>query len=123
MSEVKLVKHVIDSSTSSKPIFYVLDTNVLIHDPTSILNFDEHHVVIPITVLEELDSLKSGRHAVAADCRQAIRELDKLLGRASPRDVELGVPIQRIEGCAANGKLSVLMTEAPEDYVVLPTHL
>ncbi len=123
MSEVKLVKDSIDSSTSSNPIFYVLDTNVLIHDPTSILNFDEHHVVIPITVLEELDSLKSGRHAVAADCRQAIRELDKLLGRASSRDVETGVPIQRIEGCETNGLLSVLMTETPDDYVVLPAHL
>ena len=42
---------------------YVLDTNVLIHDPTSILNFEEHQVIIPITVLEELDQLKSSKHA------------------------------------------------------------
>jgi PhoH-like ATPase len=82
MGEVKLVEHSNDSITSSNPVFYVLDTNVLIHDPTSILNFDEHHVVIPITVLEELDSLKSGRPSIAADCRQAIRELDQQLGRA-----------------------------------------
>ena len=51
MSEVKLVSHSIDSSTSTNSIFYVLDTNVLIHDPTSILNFDEHQVVIPITAI------------------------------------------------------------------------
>lgn len=123
MSEVKLVKTSVDSNTSSIPIFYVLDTNVLIHDPTSILNFDEHHVVIPITVLEELDSLKGSRQAIAADCRQAIRELDKLLGRASPNEVESGVAIQRGEEGEKSGRLSVLMTETPGNLVMLPTHL
>jgi PhoH-like ATPase len=123
MSEVKLVKDSIDSKTSSNPIFYVLDTNVLIHDPTSILNFDEHHVVIPITVLEELDSLKGGRHAIAADCRQAIRELDRQLGRASPVEVENGVGIQRAETGKTLGILSVMMTETPDNMVLLPTHL
>ena len=123
MSEVKLVKNSIDSGTSSNPIIYVLDTNVLIHDPTSILNFDEHHVVIPITVLEELDSLKSGRQAIAADCRQAIRELDKLLGRASASDVENGVAIERGENAEKSGSISVLMVKTPENLVMLPTHL
>lgn len=123
MSEVKLVKSSIENSSSPQPIFYVLDTNVLIHDPTSILNFDEHHVVIPITVLEELDSLKSGRQSIAADCRQAIRELDKLLGRASPNEVEVGVTIPRHDGAESMGTLSVLMTEVPDNLVMLPTHL
>ena len=72
---------------------YVLDTNVLIHDPNALLNFEEHDVIIPMTVLEELDSLKSGKQAVAADCRQAIRNIDKLLGDASPGEIEKGVPI------------------------------
>jgi len=123
MSEVKLVKSAIESIASPQPIFYVLDTNVLIHDPTSILNFHEHHVVIPITVLEELDSLKSGRQSIAADCRQAIRELDKLLGRASPDAVEAGVSIPRQHGTGGSGTLSVLMTEMPDNLVMLPTHL
>ncbi len=126
MSEVKLVKNPIDSGTCSNPICYVLDTNVLIHDPTSILNFDEHHVVIPITVLEELDSLKSGRQSIAADCRQAIRELNKQLGRASPDEVESGVKIDRggeSGGAGKSGSLSVLMTQTPENLVMLPTHL
>ncbi len=75
---------------------YVLDTNVLIHDPNALLNFEEHDVIIPMTVLEELDSLKSGKQTVAADCRQAIRNIDKLLGDASPpKDIEKGVPILR----------------------------
>ena len=51
---------------------YILDSNVLIHDPNSILNFEEHRVLIPMTVLEELDKLKNGKQTIAADCRQAI---------------------------------------------------
>ena len=55
---------------STQPTLYVLDTNVLIHDPNALLNFQEHHVAIPMTVLEELDKLKTGKHTVAAECRQ-----------------------------------------------------
>ncbi|MDX1590228.1 MAG: PIN domain-containing protein, partial [Oleiphilaceae bacterium] len=40
----------------SQTKMFVLDTNVLIHDPTALLNFEEHDVVIPMTVLEELDA-------------------------------------------------------------------
>ena len=47
--------------SSNQPILYVLDTNVLIHDPNALLNFEEHHVAIPMTVLEELDKLKAGK--------------------------------------------------------------
>ena len=123
MGEAKIVGQEIDSSISSSPVFYVLDTNVLVHDPTAVLNFDEHHVVIPITVLEELDSLKSGRHSIAADCRQAIRELDKQLGQASPSEVSAGVPIQRCDSASRGGTLSVLMTEIPDNVIELPTHI
>ena len=65
---------------ATQPTLYVLDTNVLIHDPNALLNFQEHQVAIPMTVLEELDQLKAGKHSVAAECRQAIRLIDKLLG-------------------------------------------
>ena len=87
---------------------YVLDTNVLIHDPTSILNFEEHQVIIPITVLEELDQLKSSKHAYAADCRSAIRKIDEVIGSASPEDIAKGVVIQRNNG-QSFGRLAVLM--------------
>lgn len=70
--------------SSNQPILYVLDTNVLIHDPNALLNFEEHHVAIPMTVLEELDKLKTGKHTIAAECRQAIRLIDQTLGDASP---------------------------------------
>ncbi len=123
MADVKLVSPSQVLPETESPIFYILDTNVLIHDPTAIKNFDEHHVIIPMTVLEELDKLKSGKVAVAADCRQAIREIDNILGRALPQDVEFGVPIPRGKKLKPCGSLSVLMTETPENVVLLPTHL
>jgi len=113
---VKVVKH-----PDTRPITYVLDTNVLIHDPNALLNFEEHHVVIPMTVLEELDRLKSGKQAHAADCRQAIRAIDDILGKASPAEIERGVPIKRGEKSAPLGKLSILMNQSGENITSLPT--
>ncbi|BES72541.1 PhoH family protein [Marinobacter nanhaiticus D15-8W] len=102
---------------------YVLDTNVLIHDPNALLNFEEHDVIIPMTVLEELDSLKSGKQAVAADCRQAIRNIDKLLGDASPKNIERGVPIVRARKAEPLGTLSILMSAEHTGSHSLPEHL
>ncbi len=102
---------------------YVLDTNVLIHDPNALLNFEEHDVILPMTVLEELDSLKSGKQAVAADCRQAIRNIDKLLGDASPKDIEQGVPIVRGKKAKPLGRLSILMSTGNIGSHSLPEHL
>jgi PhoH-like ATPase len=102
---------------------YVLDTNVLIHDPNALLNFEEHDVILPMTVLEELDSLKSGKQAVAADCRQAIRSIDKLLGDASPGEIEKGVPIVRARKAKPLGTLSILMSTGHTGNRSLPEHL
>lgn len=88
---------------------YVLDTNVLIHDPNSLLNFEEHRVIIPMTVLEELDKLKSGQSALAADCRAAIRLIDQILGDADPDTIRAGVPIPRDAARTKLGTMSVLM--------------
>ncbi len=106
-------------SHSTQPTLYVLDTNVLIHDPNAILNFQEHHVALPMTVLEELDKLKSGKHTVAAECRQAIRLIDKVLGEASPEEIAQGVPIQRGKSGPC-GLLSILMTRHIEPATCLP---
>ncbi|TBU93492.1 PhoH family protein [Stutzerimonas kirkiae] len=106
---------------ATRPTIYVLDTNVLLHDPNALLNFQEHQVAIPLTVLEELDQLKTGKHSVAAECRQVIRLIDKVLGKASPEEVENGVPIVR-DGGESRGSLSILMRQAsiahglPEDH-------
>ncbi|WP_404368718.1 PhoH family protein [Marinobacter sp.] len=102
---------------------YVLDTNVLIHDPNALLNFEEHDVIIPMTVLEELDGLKSGKQSVAADCRQAIRTIDRLLGDASPKEIERGVPIVRALKSEPLGTLSILMSTEHNGAHALPEHL
>ena len=74
---------------------YVLDTNVLLHDPLAIYAFAEHKVVIPMTVLEELDVIKDRRDKdVSREARVAINTIDKIVGDASPRELQAGVPIR-----------------------------
>ncbi len=55
---------------------FVLDTNVLIHDPEAFLNFADNDVVLPITVIEELDKLKRGNGEIPYSARQALRLID-----------------------------------------------
>ena len=55
---------------------FVLDTNVLMHDPSALYRFDEHDIFIPMVVLEELDGAKVGNSEVARNARQASRTLD-----------------------------------------------
>ncbi len=60
---------------------FVLDTNVLLHDPTSLFRFQEHDIYLPILVLEELDAHKKGNSETARNARQASRFLDELINR------------------------------------------
>jgi PhoH-like ATPase len=64
-------------SASSKKVF-VLDTNVLLHDPMSICHFQEHDIVIPIVVIEEIDTFKKDQTEVGRNARTVSRQLDKL---------------------------------------------
>jgi PhoH-like ATPase len=57
---------------------FIIDTNVILHDSTSIHHFDEHDIIIPIPVLEELDQFKKGSQIINYHARQFVRELDKL---------------------------------------------
>lgn len=71
------------SATSSRPAateikHFVLDTNVLMHDPDSLFVFEEHEVVIPLTVIEELDRNKRADGENGRNAREAIRHLDRL---------------------------------------------
>jgi len=72
---------------------FVLDTNVLLHDPMSVFNFHEHEVVIPMTVLEELDDIKDRKKNVAAEARSAIRMIDEVLGQSTSEAIAKGVEI------------------------------
>jgi PhoH-like ATPase len=55
---------------------YVLDTNVLVHDPEALLRFQEHEIVLPIAVIEELDGLKRGHGEIPTSVRHALRLID-----------------------------------------------
>ena len=61
---------------------FILDTNVLMHDPTALFRFDEHDVYLPMVVLEELDRGKKGLSEVSRNVRQVSRFLDELLLQA-----------------------------------------
>ena len=76
----------------SKRLF-VVDSNVLMHDPSSLFRFQEHDIFVPMMVLEELDNNKKGRTEVARNARQASRFLDELLSGASHAQIEQGLPL------------------------------
>ena len=61
---------------------FVLDTNVLMHDPTSLFRFEEHDLFIPMATLEELDGNKRGMSEVSRNARQASRFLDEIVSVA-----------------------------------------
>lgn len=72
---------------------YVLDTNILLHEPLAFLSFKEHDVVIPMTVLEELDYIKDSKKDVARDARVSIRAMEDILQDASPEEMTRGVSL------------------------------
>ncbi|RUO24311.1 ribonuclease [Aliidiomarina minuta] len=87
---------------------YVLDTNILLHEPLAFLNFDEHNVIIPMVVLEELDNIKDRQKDVSRDARVAIRALEEALHDATPEQITEGVPLTRVSGeHQAVGHLSI----------------
>ncbi len=89
---------------------FVLDTNVLMHDPMSLFRFEEHDVFLPMIVLEELDGHKKGMTEVARNARQTSRSLDALAA-AQGFDMTLGLPLSTTGYSDAQGKL-FFQTEA-----------
>jgi PhoH-like ATPase len=86
---------------------FVLDTNVLMHDPTSLFRFDEHDIYLPMITLEELDGHKKGMSEVSRNVRQVSRELDALAGGpdGSKLHAEDGIPLAKTGHREAGGKL------------------
>ena len=74
---------------------FVLDTNVLMHDPSSLFRFHEHDIVIPLQVLEELDAAKKGQTEVSRNVRQVSRTLDQLL-REAGQDLSEGIALHAV---------------------------
>jgi len=83
---------------------FVLDTNVLMHDPTAIFRFAEHDIFLPMVVLEELDRGKKGMSEVARNVRQVSRFLDDLMSHTTAEQISSGLPL-----------VGALNVETPED--------
>jgi PhoH-like ATPase len=83
---------------------FVLDTNVLMHDPMCLFQFEEHDVYLPMIVLEELDSHKKGMTEVARNARQTSRSLDALAANPGA-DMQQGLPLAATGHVEAGGKL------------------
>src|SRR3954468_23063311 len=76
---------------------FVLDTNVLMHDPTAIFRFDEHDIFIPMIVLEELDANKKGVSEASRNVRQVSRFLDELMANAGQAEIDKGIALPAFE--------------------------
>ena len=83
---------------------FVLDTNVLLHDPTSVYRFEEHDVFLPIMTLEELDNNKKGMSEVSRNARQVTRTLDEIVS-SHTEGIENGIDLAGPSKKLASGKL------------------
>lgn len=84
---------------------FVLDTNVLMHDPTSLFRFEEHDIYLPMITLEELDNHKKGMSEVARNARQISRSLDALVNDIAEGAIDLGIPLSKLGNKDAKGRL------------------
>ncbi|HAY10475.1 MAG TPA: ribonuclease, partial [Thauera sp.] len=97
-------------AAAPKTKLFVLDTNVLMHDPTSLYRFEEHDIYVPIMTLEELDNNKKGTTELARNTRQASRLLDEIVS-AAPNGIDAGIALDQASRGMATGRL-YLQTEA-----------
>jgi PhoH-like ATPase len=105
-SELKAesVSAVVSKKKLSAQKLFVLDTNVLMHDPMCLFRFEEHDIFLPMIVLEELDSNKKGMTEVARNARQTSRTLDALVG-ISNSDISTGLDLSSTGHKDVGGKL------------------
>ncbi len=104
---------------------YVLDTNVLMHDPTAIYRFEEHDVFLPMTVLEELDHGKKGTSEAARNARQVSRFINELIENHGSGGIEQGLKLQRPKELKLrkNGGIGRLLFEIREAPAALPARM
>src|SRR5690606_2211274 len=86
---------------------YVLDTNVLMHDPTALFKFEEHDVYLPMQVMEELDKAKKGTSEASRNARQVSRFLNELIEADPNHDITDGLPLAQPKGLQLRGARSV----------------
>ncbi|HSM12270.1 MAG TPA: PIN domain-containing protein, partial [Lysobacter sp.] len=92
--------------TKSKRI-YVLDTNVLMHDPTALFRFEEHDVYLPMQVIEELDHGKKGTTEASRNARQVSRFINELIEAEGTGQIATGLTLSRPNGLQLRGAQSI----------------
>ena len=106
---------------------YVLDTNVLIHDPKAIFKFEDNDLVIPIYVIEEIDQFKREGTERGRNCRQFARQLDELRERGGhlSEGVSLGegMGMLRVAVPSTRGDLPIALDHSAQDHAILKTAL
>ncbi|NJM11590.1 MAG: PhoH family protein [Synechococcaceae cyanobacterium SM1_2_3] len=100
----------VETTIHRQPVrrLFVLDTNVLMHDPTALFRFQEHDIHLPMMVLEELDHAKKGVSEVARNVRQVSRFLDDVIAGASKEEIDRGLPLPGLldlQGEPVSGRL------------------
>lgn len=93
------------ASKSGETKIFVLDTNVLMHDPTALFRFEEHDIFLPMITLEEMDNHKRGASDVARNVRQVARSLDALVANVDEMHLEDGIPLNKLGNKEAGGRL------------------
>lgn len=114
-----------NSRSSTGKRLFVIDTNVLMHDPTALFRFKEHDIFLPMIVLEELDNNKKGHSEVARNARQSSRFLDEMMSEATPEEIEQGLSLN-VHNLSNNGKdncTGLLFFQTRHFPTELPAHL
>lgn len=111
-----------DNNTIGLKMF-VLDTNILMNDPTAIYHFDEHDIYLPMVVLEELDNHKTGSSEVARNVRQTNRMLVELMSHATHEQIASGLPIPSYSNARKNDARGRLYFQTDEFADVVPSNL
>ncbi|MBB6598945.1 PhoH family protein [Luteimonas sp. MC1825] len=101
-------------------LIYVLDTNVLMHDPTALFKFEEHDVYLPMQVIEELDNGKKGTTEASRNARQASRFINELIEAQGADRIASGLRLERpgglqLRGAGSSGCLRFQTTAPRED--------
>jgi PhoH-like ATPase len=111
------------TSTATEKKLFVLDTNILMHDPTAIYRFEEHDIYLPMVVLEELDNHKMGISEVARNVRQTNRMLVELMANATHQQIVEGLPIPKFSGAQQTKGSGKLFFQTDDFEQIRPTSL
>lgn len=109
-------------SDSSRRLF-ILDTNVLMHDPSCLFRFAEHDIFLPMVVLEELDAGKKGLTEVARNVRQTSRFLDELIDSSSQQPISDGIEIPNLLSHKEQAPQGRLFFQTNDVHINLPSTL